>query len=217
MKTDISKNNHKAVLWDLDGTIVDSDPYHKLAWRDTFNRHGVDFTEEKYRFTLGRRNNEIIRRYFGTDLSGREVDAIAEQKEESFRNYIKDNIKPFPRVIEIISAMAAADFKLAIVSSATIENIRLVTEVLEIDKVFDIFITGKDVSRGKPSPQGFLTAAQRLGVMPGNCIVIEDAAAGVSAAKTGGMYCVAVTNTSSRKDLAAADVVVDRIDQVSFV
>ena len=217
MKTDISKINHKAVLWDLDGTIVDSDPYHKLAWRDTFNRHGVDFTEEKYRFTLGRRNNEIIRRYFGTDLSGREVDAIAEQKEESFRNYIKDNIKPFPRVIEIISAMAAADFKLAIVSSATIENIRLVTEVLEIDKVFDIFITGKDVSRGKPSPQGFLTAAQRLGVMPGNCIVIEDAAAGVSAAKTGGMYCVAVTNTSSRKDLAAADVVVDRIDQVSFV
>jgi beta-phosphoglucomutase len=217
MKTDISKNNHRAVLWDLDGTIVDSDPYHKLAWRDTFNRHGVAFTEEKYRFTLGRRNKEIIRRYFGANLSGREVDAIAEQKEEAFRNYIKDNIKPFPQVIEILSAMAAADFKLAIVSSATLENIRLITEVLEINKLFDLFITGKDVSLGKPSPQGFLTAAERLRIMPGNCIVIEDAAAGVSAAKTGGMYCVAVTNTSSRKDLAAADVVVDRLDQVSFV
>jgi beta-phosphoglucomutase len=217
MQINIPNNNQRAVLWDLDGTIVDSAPFHKLAWRDTFNRYGMDFTEEKYRFTLGRRNNEIIRRYLGSNLSTQEVDAIAEQKEESFRNYIKDNIRPFPRVVEIISAMAAADFKLAIVSSATIENIRLITGALYINTLFDLFITGKDVARGKPCPQGFLTAADRLGVQPRNCVVIEDAAAGVSAAKTGGMYCVAVTNTCSRKELAAADVVVDRLDEVSFV
>ena len=216
MQINIPTNRQKAVLWDLDGTIVDSAPYHKLAWRDTFNRHGMDFTEEKYRFTLGRRNKEIIRRYIGTNLSEQEVNAIAEQKDESFRAYIKDCIQPFPQVVEIINAMAAAEFKLAIVSSATIENIRLITGALYINTLFDVFITGRDVTEGKPCPQGFLTAADRLGVQPRKCVVIEDAAAGVSAAKSGGMYCIAVTNTCSRKDLAAADVIVDRLDEVSF-
>ena len=99
-------------------------------------------------------------------MSQTEIDAIAEQKEEMFREYIKDNIQPFPSVVETIETLAAAEFQLAIVSSATIENIRLITEKLHINSFFNWFVTGKDVMVGKPNPQGFLMAADKLGVKP---------------------------------------------------
>ena len=166
MKIDIRNNSCKAVLWDLDGTIVDSASYHRLAWNDVFRGHGIDFTDDIYKFTLGRRNNEIIRRYIDPAVSQKEVDIIAEQKEESFRKHIKGNIRPFPFVVEMIKSLAAAEFQLAIVSSATMENISLITEELHINTFFNLFITGKDVTKGKPNPQGFLAAADRLGVPP---------------------------------------------------
>jgi HAD superfamily hydrolase (TIGR01509 family) len=216
MEIDIPNGSRKAVLWDMDGTIVDSSCYHRQAWRDTFQRQGIEFTDEAYQFTLGRRNDEIIRRYFSPGLSQQEVDLIAGQKEEYFRKYIKGNIRPFPFVSEMIKSLAAAEFRLAVVSSATIENIRLITEELSIGTFFDLFITGKDVAVGKPSPLGYLTAAERLSVAPQQCIVIEDAAAGVSAAKRGGMYCIAVTNTCPKEALAEADIVVNRLDEINI-
>ncbi len=216
MKINIPNSSRKAVLWDMDGTIVDSSAYHKEAWRDTFHREGIEFTDDAYQFTQGRRNDEIIRRYFDPSLSPKEVDTIAAQKEEFFRKYIKDNICSFPFVIEKIKSLAEAECRLAVVSSATIENIGFITEELGISAFFDLFITGRDVMLGKPSPQGYLIAAARLGVAPQHCIVIEDAAAGVSAAKKGGMYCVAVTNTCPRKALAEADIVVNRLDEINI-
>ena len=211
---EMKNSHHNAVLWDLDGTIVDSAPYHKLAWHDTFSGWGINFTEDVHRFSLGRRNNEIIRRYMGSKMSQREVDLIAEQKEEKFREYIKDDINPCPGVVEIIESLASAEVPLAIVSSATIENIRLITEKLHINSFFNLFVTGKDVIHGKPNPQGFLMAANKLRVEPRHCIVIEDAVAGVGAAENCGMYCIAVTNTCSKQDLAEADIVVDRLDEL---
>ena len=115
MKIDIKNNHQNAVLWDLDGTIVDSAPYHKLAWHNTFSRCGIKFTKDIRRFTLGRRNDEIIRCNIGSKMSQREVDVIAEQKEEKFREYIKGDIRPFPSVVETIESFAAAGFQLAIV------------------------------------------------------------------------------------------------------
>ena len=216
MKINIPNSSHKAVLWDMDGTIVDSSFYHKEAWRDTFHREGIEFTDDAYQFTQGRRNDEIIRRYFEPGLSQKQVDAIAAQKEVYFRKCIKGNVHPFPFVIEMIKSLANAECRLAVVSSATIENIRYITEELGVSGFFDLFITGRDVTLGKPSPQGYLIAAARLGVAPQNCIVIEDATAGVKAAKRGGMYCVAVTNTCPKEALAEADIVVNRLDEINI-
>jgi HAD superfamily hydrolase (TIGR01509 family) len=216
MRINIPHSSHQAVLWDMDGTIVDSSSYHKQAWRDTFHRQGIEFTEDAYQFTLGRRNDEIIRRYFDPGLSPKEVDTIAAQKEEFFRKCIKGNIRPFPFVIEMIKSLADAECRLAVVSSATLENIRFITEELGISTFFDLFITGKDVTAGKPSPLGYLKASDRLGVPARDCIVIEDAAAGVSAAKRGGMYCIAVTNTCPKEALAEADIVVNRLDEINI-
>ena len=92
-----------------------------------------------------------------------EVDMIAEEKEETFRRFVKDNIKALPGVVELIKSLAAAGFQLAIVSSTPIENIQLITETLGIKKYFKLFITGEDVKEGKPSPQGFLLACKKTG------------------------------------------------------
>ena len=106
-------------------------------------------------------------------------------------------------------------FLQALGSSAPIENIRLVTQELGIEGIFQVVVSGRDVKEGKPSPQGFLLAAEKLGVEPQDCVVIEDATAGVAAAKRAGMRCLAVTNTSPKTKLASADRVVDTLEQVS--
>jgi len=186
-----------------------------MAWREIFEQQNVQFNEEIFQFGFGRRNDEIIREFFGQDLSQQEVNAIAAKKEETFRRFIGDDIKAFPCVVELIKSLTQAEFQIAIVSSTPIENIRLITETLEIKKYFKFFITGKDVTEGKPSPQGFLLAAQKLRLKPEECVVMEDAVAGVRAAKSAGMYCIAVTNTRPREDLAEADIVVNSLEKVN--
>jgi beta-phosphoglucomutase len=104
---------------------------------------------------------------------------------------------------------------MAIASSTVIENIHLITGSLGIENYFEAIITGHDVTEGKPSPQVFLVAAQRLGADPKNCVVFEDAVAGVKAAKSAGMHCVAITSSNPREKLAEADLVVDSLAEVS--
>ena len=121
-------------------------------------------------------------------------------------------MKPHPGAIELIRSLKEHGFKLAIASSAPIENINLITQSLGIDGCFHSIVTGRDVSEGKPSPQGFLLAARKLGATPGNCIVIEDAIAGVVAAERAGIRCIAVTNTHPGEKLKGADLIIDSLD-----
>ena len=181
----------KAVIWDMDGVIADTAPYHLKAWQESFQKRGVTFTEEDFRHNFGQRNDTIIRDIMGKLTSPQEIDAISREKEESFRKAIRQNIRPLPGAIELIKSLAQHGFKLGLASSAPIENIKLVTKGLGVAHYFHTIVSGRDVTQGKPSPQGFLLAAQRLGVEPENCIVTEDAIAGVSAAKRAGMHCLA--------------------------
>ena len=128
---------------------------------------------------------------------------------------MRQNIKPLPGVIRLINSLNEHGFKIALASSAPIENIRLVTQGLGIDDFFQAIVSGQEVAEGKPSPQGFLLAAQRLGVAPDNCIVIEDAVAGVTACQRAGMHCIAVTNTHPRERLAEADLIVDTLEELA--
>ena len=104
---------------------------------------------------------------------------------------------------------------MALASSAPIENIRLIIQGLGINNCFQSIVSGKDVLQGKPNPQTFLLAAKRLGVKPKNCIVIEDAAAGVVADKQAGMLCIAATNTNPRDNLTEADLIIDTLEEIT--
>ncbi len=210
------RSNAKAVIWDMDGVIVDTAPYHFNAWRDIFRKRGVEFTETDFRRNFGQRNDTIIRNTLGENVSQNEIDAIAEEKERNFRKRVRQSIKPLPGAIKLMESLTEHGFKMALASSAPMENIRLLTEGLGINNHFQAIVSGKDVAEGKPSPQGFLLAARRLDVEPEACIVIEDAVAGVTAAKRAGMRCIAVTNTHPRERLAEADLVVDTLEAVKI-
>lgn len=205
----------KAVIWDMDGVIADTGPYHCKAWQRVFQKRGVKFTEEDFRRNFGQRNDTIIRNTLGEATPQSEVDAIAREKDNNFRNRVRQNIKQLPGAINLIKSLAEHGFKIALASSAPIENIQLITTGLGINNDFQAIVSGREVTEGKPSPQGFLLAAQRLGVEPKNCVVIEDAVAGVTAAKRAGMHCLAVTNTHPKTSLAEADMVVDTLEAVS--
>jgi len=209
-------NKLEAVLWDMDGVIADTAPYHLKAWQEVFPKRGFNYSEEVFKRNFGKRNDTIIRSIIGDSASSAEVDAIAVEKEAVFRQKAAANVKPFPGAIELLKSLGECGVKIALASSAPIENIQLVTRDLGIDNCFDVIVWGREVTEGKPSPQGFLLAAQRLGVEPKNCVVIEDSLSGVTAAKRAGMKCVAVTNTHLRKGLMEADLVVDSLETVNM-
>lgn len=199
----------------MDGVIVDTAPYHLKAWQEVFQKRGVKFTEEDFQHSFGQRNDSIVRNTLDEHISRGEMEAVATEKEETFRRLARHNIKPFPGVIKLIRSLREHGFKTALASSAPIENIRLVIHGLDIANCFDALVSGRDVTEGKPSPQSFLLASRELGVEPENCIVIEDAVVGVAAGKSARTQCIAVTNTHPRESLRKADLIVDTLEEVT--
>jgi beta-phosphoglucomutase family hydrolase len=208
-------NKLEAVIWDMDGVIADTAPYHFKAWQTVFPKRRANFTAEDFKQHFGQRNDKIIRDTIGGGISSEEVDAIALEKEAVFRREVAQNIKALPGAIELMKMLRAHGVKMAIASSAPMENIQLVIRSLGILNCFQVIVWGREVTESKPSPQGFLLASRRLNVEVGNCVVIEDAVAGVTAAKRAGMKCLAVTNTHPRTSLKEADLVVDTLEAVS--
>ncbi len=205
----------EAVIWDMDGVIADTAPYHLKAWQHVFHKRGVSFTGEDFKRHFGQRNDTIIRSVLGEQMSLSEAEAIIWEKETTFRKELRHNIKPLPGAINLLKSLREHGFKTALASSAPIENIRMITRDIGVNNCFHVIVTGRDVAEGKPSPQGFLLAARKLGVDTGRCIVIEDAVAGVTAAKSGGMLCIAVTNTHPRENLMEADLIVESLEEVT--
>ncbi|HEY78178.1 MAG TPA: HAD family phosphatase [Dehalococcoidia bacterium] len=210
-----TKSRPKAVIWDMDGVIADTGPYHFKAWHKVFLERGVELTEEDFKKNFGKRNDTIIRNTLGDGIAMAEIEAISEDKETTFRRLVKNNMKPLPGVTRLIKALARGGFKQALGSSAPVENVWLILKSLGIADAFQAIASGDEVTEGKPSPQGFLLAARKLAIEPRNCVVIEDAVAGVTAAKRAGMKCLAVTNTHPRASLAEADLVVDTLEEIT--
>lgn len=204
----------KGLIWDLDGVIADTAPYHFAAWRELFYELGRNYTKRDFQRNFGRRNDDILSQMLG-NLSREELNSLSRRKEELFREKIKGRVKPLPGVLQLLEDAGSHGFKMALVSSTPPENLKLILSSLSIERYFGCLISGQDVRRGKPDPEGFLLASRRLGVPPDRCIVIEDAVAGVEAAKRAGMKCIAVTTTHPREKLASADLVVASLEVVS--
>jgi beta-phosphoglucomutase family hydrolase len=209
----MSEAGLEAVLWDLDGVIADTAVYHYKAWVDVFGKMGKTFTEEQFMGHFGQRHDTIIHSVLG-DVPEDKFDAITEEKQENYRRRVAENIKPMPGAIELIKSLRQNGIKTAIASSAPPENVDIIVRGLGIEGCFDAYARGTEVAEGKPSPLVFLLAAEKLGVRPASCVVIEDAIAGVTAAKNAGMKCIAVTNSHPAEKLKEADLIVDTLEKV---
>ncbi len=196
----------RAVLWDMDGVLVDSAQYHYIAWCEALAREGVDLSYEDFRATFGQRNDTILRRLLGPDLPDADVVRIGDLKEARYRQLIRERgIAPLPGVLDWLERLRAGGWRQAVASAAPRANVDAILAALGIADYFGAVTSSEDVTRGKPDPQVYLIAAQRLGVPPACCVVVEDAPAGVEGARRAGMRCVGATSTHPHLD---ADVVV---------
>ena len=199
----------------MDGVIANTAPFHFQSWQLFAREYGCTFTEMDFKQSFGKRNPEILIEKFDSDLSFEDIKRLAERKEEIFRDLIGEKAEMFPGVLDLMQSAEENGWKMALVSSTPPENIDLILQTLDIRNFFNVVISDGDVSQGKPDPEGFLLAAKKLDAIPPNCVVIEDAVAGVRAAKSGGMKCIAVTNTRSADKLSEADLVVDSLTNVA--
>ena len=204
----------KAVLWDLDGVLVDTAPFHFQAWQELFKSVGKGFTEADFRRTFGLRNDAILGDILG-ELTPAEVERLAQRKEELYRGKVEGRVTAIPGAVGLLRRLQERVRKIAIVSSTPRENVRVVLRSLGLEGVFEAVVAEEDAPKGKPDPQGFLLAAEKLGVAAGECVVIEDAPGGVEAAKRAGMRCIGLTTSRPREALAAADLVVESLQEAT--
>ena len=204
----------KAVLWDLDGVLVDSAPFHFQAWRELFQSLGKGFADADFRRTFGLRNDAILRDILG-ELAPAEVERLARKKEELYRDKIEGRVTAIPGAVDLLRCLQQTGMKMAIVSSAPGENVCVVLRSLGLEGVFEAVVAEEDAPKGKPDPQGFLLAAEKLGVAPPECVVIEDAPGGLEAAKRAGMRCIGLASSRPREALTGADLVVDSLAEAA--
>jgi len=211
--------NEKAAIWDVDGTLVDTAELHFKAWQDICREHGRDFTRDDFAATFGQRNPEIIHILFGDRFDAEEIAALGDRKEVLYRQAAGEGVVLLPGVRKLVEDLHTAGFSQAIGSSAPHANLELILRLTGIERFFGAVVGSEDTQRGKPDPQVFLVAAQRLGVAPAHCVVFEDAVAGVQAARAGGMKCVAVRFVGHHPEAAlrqaGADVVVETLERIS--
>ena len=210
----MNTNEVKAVIFDLDGVLVDTGDYHKQSWYDLAQIQGWEFSDEIFRRTFGMQNAQIIPTLAGCDVAAAEIDRLGDWKEQRYRDLISGKLTLLEGVKDLIDDLRADGYRLAVGTSTPRINLDFMLEHTHIRDKFDDFVTSEDVTNGKPAPDTFLKAAEKLDVAPARCVVVEDAVPGVEAGKSAGMVVLAVTTTRRRGELGAADRVVDSLAEV---
>ncbi len=214
MSLQVTDKEAIAALWDMDGVLVESAPFHFVAWQRIWAELGLSVSEADFRKNFGQRNDTIIRDMLG-GVSLEIVNSIGSKKEVYYRDAVKGHVAALPGAIDLLQSLRADGFRCAIASAAPRANVELILSELGVSSLFDALVSYEDVTRGKPDPQVYLLAAERVSVAPLRCLVLEDAVAGVEGAKAAGMACIAVTSTHPRRSLAKADLIVDRLADVT--
>lgn len=203
------------VIFDLDGVLINSADAHLESWRVLARQRGRSISEESFLSTFGRSNQDIIPILFPEEADPDRLRRIAEEKESVYRDLVLGCLPILPGAVDLVRDCHAAGLKLAIGSSTPPENITLALDEMGVADCILAIVSGSDVRRGKPDPEVFSTAARRLGLKPVECVVIEDAPAGVEAALRAQMRVVGVATTHPAEELKRADCVKNSVAELS--
>ncbi len=204
---------YKGAVFDLDGVIVDTARFHYLAWRELAERLGFEFTEEQNERLKGvsrAKSLEILLEIGNLSLSEAEKEELAKQKNRRYREMLEKLTERdiLPGAGELLQELREAGIRTALGSAS--KNAPFILERLGLSNSFDVIVDGNAVAKAKPDPEIFLKAAQGMGLKPEECVVFEDSAAGIEAAKRGGMYAVGVGNM---ENLQGADFVIIDLEE----
>jgi len=204
MKLDLK--SFKAVIFDMDGTMVDNTPFHKKAWIEFCKRRGIELSEEDYHTKIsGKRNDAIFEILLGRKIEGAEYIKLDEEKEAIYRELYLPNLREVPGLRKLLNHLQKAGIKTGIATTSPYKNRLMVLEALELKEFFGIIVGGEDTKHGKPHPEIYFTAAEKLGIDPAQCLAFEDTPSGVKSAKSAGMTAVGVLTAHTKEELYQAD------------
>ena len=205
-----------AVLFDMDGVIIDSNPYHKDAWLEFCRRYEVELKEEDVpRYIYGKTNKTALVDVFQREFSPEESFRMSEEKEAIYRELHRADISLIKGLDSLLKTFAQHDIPLAVCTNAPIANLDFMLEETGIRPYFKVLIDASQVSKGKPDPEIYLKAARLLDVPPARCIVMEDSTVGVEAGLRAGMKVVGITTTHTAAELAHTHLVIDDFEELT--
>ncbi|NJO03238.1 MAG: HAD family phosphatase [Bacteroidia bacterium] len=205
-----------AALFDMDGVIVDSNPYHKISLRDFTLKYGYTLSEEDLINKIyGRQNKEWLPNLFG-ELSPEQIRAYAQEKEAHFREIYRPHIKAVAGITEFIQELHHRQIPKGIGTSAPIENLDFTLEHTGLQEYFDTILTESDIHHGKPNPEIYLKLAKILNLPPEKCVVFEDSISGVEAARNAGCKVIGITTTHSPEELGYTDMAIPHFEALTI-
>ena len=217
-KFQLDLQNIKAAIFDMDGTMVDNNEFHKKAFQKFCKKYGFELSEDDFMKNYsGRSNKQLMPKVFGKELNNEEIKKYAEEKEALYRDIYADHIEPVEGLHDLIEKLQKKGIKVAIATGAIPKNREFVLSSLQLMDTFDIVVGDEEVQLGKPHPDIFLKTAEKLDISPEHCIVFEDAPAGISAAKKAGMKVIVLTTSHSEDALKDADLVIENFSQLELV
>jgi beta-phosphoglucomutase len=207
-----------AVIFDMDGVLVDSNPYHLAKWVDFLDHHKISYKEEELpELILGKRNDTAFRHFLGPDLAPEESRRLSEEIEETFRRVFKPHARPLPGLDALIKECHAAGIPMAVASSAVRSNIEFVVDALGYRPYFRTMVSGDEVTHPKPDPEIYLKAADHLDIDPADAVAFEDSYVGIGAVNNAGMKCVAIASTFPIEKLVPlADLAVPSFEDINL-
>lgn len=208
-------NKRWGILFDWDGVVIDSSPEHERSWELLAEERGLHLPEGHFKAGFGKKN-EVIIPSLGWANDPLKVRELADRKEELYRGLVAANgVNVLPGARELLEALKKEGIPRSVASSTPRKNLEALFAATGLDALFDAVVCGDDVSHGKPDPEVFLKAASLLGLEPGASIVIEDAFAGIEAARRGGMKVVGVATTNPIEELKDCDLSVGSLLEVT--
>jgi beta-phosphoglucomutase len=205
----------KAVIFDMDGVICHTNPYHSLAFKEFFAKRNMYPTEEEFALHMyGKSNSYIMSHFFGRPISGNELLELENEKESLFREIYKDKISPITGFLEFFHHLKTNKFLTGVATSAPFANLELIAGTLSLFDHMESVLASEDVTKHKPDPQIYLKSSTNLEVIPELCVVFEDSFSGVTAAKNAGMKVVGVLSSHNKDELPVCDLYIHDFREV---